>query len=365
MGSMTPPDRRRFLHTSSLATLSTFPLSGRAQEPDEAPESPPRRLKAAQIGTQHSHAAGKLSTLLDLNDLYEVVAIAEPDETHRNRAAQRAPYKDLPWRTVDALLADPEIAVVAVETAIDSLVSTAIRCLKAGKHIHLDKPASQSLAPCREMHALASQNALTIQMGYMLRYNPAFSFTFEAVKSGWLGEITEVHGHMGKRASPGLRAELARYPGGGLFELACHLIDAVVTLLGKPEEIHAIHRRTGEDAFLDNQLATFTYPKALATVGSNHNDPFGGPRRQFTVIGTEGSIEIRPLESPALRLSITKPHGDFDRGVHEVDLPPAEGRYHGEFRDLAKVVRGEKNLPGTPSTTWRCRRRSCAPADCR
>jgi predicted dehydrogenase len=181
-------------------------------------------------------------------------------------------------------------------------------------------------------------------MGYMLRYNPAFTFLFRAVKEGWLGEITEVHGHMGKQASPGLRKDLSQYPGGGLFELACHLIDALVTVLGKPEEVHGLHLKTKDDAFIDNQLATFRYERALATIGSNHNDPFGGPRRQFSVIGTEGSIAIQPLEPPKLSLSLTKARGDFKRGTQNVPLPKTDGRYHDEFRDMAKIVRGEKKF---------------------
>ncbi len=336
---MKDPNRRQFLKasTSTAALAMASPALGQ-----QAP--PSSRIKAAQIGTKHSHASGKLATLLDLDDLYEVVGVAEPDEARRGQVAERAPYRDCRWSSVEALLDDPEIKVIAVETGIDELVPAAIRCLKAGKHIHHDKPAGQSMAACRTMHAEATKRGLTIQMGYMLRYNPAFQFLFKAAKEGWLGEIAEVHGHMGKRASSGLRAELAQYPGGGLFELACHLIDAVVTVLGKPSEVHAIHITSEDDGFRDNQLATFRYPKALATVGSNHIDPFGGPRRQFTVVGTEGTIEIRPLEPAKLRLSLTKPHGGFDRGTHEVDLPRSEGRYHGEFRDLAKVVRGEKQL---------------------
>ena len=149
---------------------------------------------------------------------------------------------------------------------------------------------------------------------------------------------------MGKKASPGLRKELSQYPGGGLFELACHLIDALVTILGKPVEVHGVHLQTGEDSFKDNQLATFRYERALATIGSNHNDPFGGPRRQFTVVGTEGTIAIQPLEPPKISLSLTKDRGDFKRGRHEVPMPKTEGRYHAEFRDMAKVVRGEKSL---------------------
>lgn len=327
--------RRHFLNTSA-ATLFATQTQGQTASPN--------RIKAAQIGTKHPHAEGKFTTMVELADLFEVVGLCEEDEAQRERVSSRRSYQSSRWLTADQILGDPEIKLVAVETEIDQLVPTAMRCLKAGKHIHLDKPAGQKLTPCKEMHREADQRGLTIQMGYMLRYNPAFEFLFQAVKEGWLGEITEVHGHMGKKASPGLRSELSKYPGGGLFELACHLIDALVTILGKPNEVHGVHVKTEEDAFKDNQIATFQYDRALATIGSNHNDPFGGPRRQFTVVGTEGTVAIQPLEPPKVSLSLTKDRGDFKRGTQQVPMLKTEGRYHWEFRDMAKVVKGEKSL---------------------
>lgn len=332
---MPSSSRRHFLKTSAATLVAN---ETRAQA------SKPNRIKVAQIGTKHPHAEGKFSTLLDLPDLFEVVGVCEEDSAQRERVSGHRSYQSSKWLKAEQILNDPDIKLVAVETEIDQLVPTAVKCLKAGKHIHLDKPAGQKLPPCRAMHDEAARKNLTIQMGYMLRYNPAFTFLFKAIKEGWLGEITEVHGHMGKKASPGLRKELSQYPGGGLFELACHLIDALVTILGKPEEVHGVHLKTQEDSFKDNQLATFRYQRALATIGSNHNDPFGGPRRQFTVIGTEGTIRIQPLEPAKLSLSLTQDRGDFKRGTREVSLPKSEGRYHGEFQDMAKVVRGEKPL---------------------
>lgn len=327
--------RRHFLNTSGATLFATQTLGQEANS---------KRIKAAQIGTKHPHAAGKFTTMLDLDDIFEVAGLCEADNTQRERVSTRRSYQSSTWLTEDQILGDPEVKLVAIETDIDHLVPTALRCLKAGKHIHLDKPAGQKLAPCKEMHHEADRRGLTIQMGYMLRYNPAFEFLFKIVKEGWLGEITEVHGHMGKKASSGLRKELSQYPGGGLFELACHLIDALVTILGKPNDVHGVHVKTQRDAFKDNQIATFQFDRALATIGSNHNDPFGGPRRQFTVIGTEGTLAIQPLEPPKVSLALTKDRGKLKRGTQQIPMPKTEGRYHGEFRDLAKIVKGEKSL---------------------
>jgi hypothetical protein len=64
----------------------------------------------------------------------------------------------------------------------------------------------------------------------------------------------------------------------------------------------------------------------------------------FTVTGTEGSIELAPMESGNVKLSLTAPREQFAKGTQIFKLAASGGRYDGEFRDLARVVRGEKRL---------------------
>ncbi|MCB1225797.1 MAG: Gfo/Idh/MocA family oxidoreductase [Verrucomicrobiales bacterium] len=305
------------------------------------------RIRVGQIGTQHAHAAGKLDSILRFPEIFEVVGVVEPDAERRALLQNQAPYAGQTWLTEEELLSTEGLQAVAVETEVSQLVPTAMRCLTAGKHIHLDKPAGESLDACRAMHALAAERGLTIQMGYMLRYNPAFVFAHQVVRDGWLGEITEISGMMGKLINDKGRKELAGFEGGGMFELACHLIDQVVAFLGPPSSVTAFTHRTypEKDRFADNQLAVFDYPKALATIRCNHIDPMGGPRRQFNLTGTHGTLEIRPLEpTPLVRLGLDQARGDFKKGWQDVTFEPPSGRYDAEFLDLAAVLRGEKKL---------------------
>jgi predicted dehydrogenase len=339
-----PSTRRRFLQDTALTTLAAIPVASGlgANLANGASE----RIKVGQIGTQHAHASGKMQSLRKLRDLYEVVGVVETDSEAREKAERSATFKDVPFLTEEALLNTPGLQAVAVETPVRDLVKTAIRCLEAGFHIHLDKPAGASMSACRELHAVADRQDRTIQMGYMFRYNAGFEFLFDILKKGWLGEITEVSGMIGKLGSNQLRDELIEFPGGGMFELGCHLIDAVVTVLGKPDAVQSIVRRSKpeRDQFADNQLAVFEYSKAIGTIRCNHLDPFGSPRRQFNVTGDQGTIEIRPLEVPRARIALDRDRGSFRKGFQDVRLAPMTGRYDGEFRDLAKVIRGEKAL---------------------
>ncbi len=334
---MNLPTRRQFLGTTIITAVSGSQISLGA---DAKP------IKIGQIGTKHAHAAGKLDAILKYPQLFECVGVVEPDDARWQDVQTKGPYAGQPRLTEDQLFNTKDLAAVAVETEVTQLVPIAIRCLQAGVHIHLDKPAGTSLAACKAMHAEAGKRGLTIQMGYMLRYNPAFAFLYELLEKGWLGEITEVSGMMGKFMADGGRKALAQFEGGGMFELACHLIDQVVTVLGPPEKVSPFIRRTfpEKDSFADNQLAVFDYPKAIATVRCNHIDPMGGPRRQFSVTGTQGTFEIRPLEPGQGRLGLDRARGEYRKGFQDISFPKPPGRYDAEFIDLAKVIRGEKEL---------------------
>ena len=340
--------RRHFLQNlavgSSVASFSPFAFAN-GPGPSAAQ---PTRIKVGQIGTRHAHASGQIHTLRALSDLYDFVGYVEPDKARHRQIAETAPYRGARRLTEKELFATPGLQVIAVETEVCDLLSTAQRCIDAGFHIHLDKPAGESLEQLEKLHRTAEEKSLTIQMGYMFRYNPAFQFLFRAVRNGWLGDLFEVHGVMSKKVPEARRRQLARYAGGSMFELGCHLIDPLFHLLGVPENVVSYNRQTIKgDPLFDNTLAVFEYPRATATIRSSVVEVNGGRRRQFTVCGTKGTIEIKPLEPAALTLTLEKPVGDFKAGTQTVVLPKSEGRYHGCWRDFAQVIHGKKQLPFT------------------
>jgi hypothetical protein len=73
-------------------------------------------------------------------------------------------------------------------------------------------------------------------------------------------------------------------------------------------------------------------------------EPFGFGRRQFTVVGTAGVAEIRPLEPPQMELSLEQSQGNWKRGTNTPKFAEQRGRYDGDLSDLAAVIRGDKQL---------------------
>jgi len=347
---MTHVKRREFVETAGKmavgVAISTPLLSTLAAGATEAKQP----IKVGQIGTAHAHASGKMATLRKLSADFEVVGVVEPDAELRRECEGDSAYRGLRWMTEEELLSTGGLQAGDVETAVADLVPTAARCIEAGMHVHLDKPAGESLAAFKRVMDEASRRGLTVQMGYMFRNNPAFQFAFRAVREGWLGQVFEVRAVISKMVSAEKRLLLARFPGGTMFELGCHLIDAVVAMLGRPDRVTPFVRRTlaQQDDLVDNMLAVLEYPKTTCTVRSSVIEVDGFRRRQFVVCGNRGTVDIRPLEPPRLLLTLDKPRGEFKRGYQEVELPRMPGRYDDQLVELARVIRGEEESEYPP-----------------
>jgi len=168
---------------------------------------------------------------------------------------------------------------------------------------------------------------------------------FRAVREGWFGEILEIDAMMGKLSNEASRKELAQLEGGGMFELACHIMDAALYVMGgKPKAVHAFSTPWKDDGFKDNQLAVLEYDKATVTIRCNHADPFGGPRRMFQVTGTKGGMRIEPLESGKVTLNLSEAQSGYKKGTQSFQLEVPKSRYAAEFVDLAEVIRGKQAL---------------------
>lgn len=316
-------NRRRFLQ-SSLAAASTLTLRAGAL-----------RVKAGMLGASHSHAAEKLR-LLQLHPAFEFVGAVDPSEKVRAR------YPGVRWISRTELFAQAEGAVI--ESAVREHAPDAIEALSAGLHVHLEKPASANWPDMVRIAQLAREKKRVVQVGYMWRHNPGFVRIFEAVRQGWLGEVFQVRAMMNNLLAPGMRAEWAEFAGGSFFEQAAHLVDAVIRLLGRPRRVIPVLQSARGDELKDNNAAVFEFDRALATITNSTHQPNAFAHRNFEVYGTNGTMILRPIEPPNLRVDFRKAAGPYPAGESVIQLPRYE-RYRGEFDELARCVREKAPLP--------------------
>jgi len=324
--------RRHFVQ--SAAALGAAAAFGAVPEP--------RRLRCALLGIDHAHGLDVLEVLRRSPD-FELAGVCEPDEAVRQRFAERPELRGVTWLSRDALLQDGSIAMIAVESSVPRLLALARDAVDAGKHVHMDKPAGASLPEFRALLDAAEQRSLLFQMGYMYRYNPGFDFVRRAVKEGWLGPVYSISASMCTDLDATKRARIAKYPGGLMFELGCHLIDMIVLLLGAPERVTPFIRHDGPqgDALADNTLAVLEYANAIATVECAGMEPEAFPTRRFKAAGANGSIVLGPLEPASARLALRAPAGGYAKGSHTVAFDDVE-RHERDFADLAACIRGER-----------------------
>ncbi len=334
------PDRRQILQSFGAAAAGSL-LSGALNRFAAAVESTGERIKIGQIGVGHAHAS-KLAAYRASAD-YEVVGIVEPDAELRAKAERDETFRGLPWMTRDELLNTPGLKAVLVETRVRDLLDNAEACVAAGKHVHLDKPAGESLDQYRRLLADAERQKLLVQMGYMYRYNPGVILLRDLLAQGWLGEPFEVHAVMSKVIAPASRQGLAEYPGGIMFELGCHVTDLVIGVLGAPANVtgYKQHAARVDDALADNMLAVLEYPRAIATVKSSALEVEGFARRHLVVCGTEGTFHLQPLDDPAAKVAFSEPRGEYKAGYQDVTFGKFT-RYVADAADMAAVIRGAK-----------------------
>jgi predicted dehydrogenase len=101
-------------------------------------------------------------------DLYAVCDLAE--DLVQKIAARFEPRKT--FTDYDAMLADPKVEAVVVAIADQFHVDAAIRALKAGKHVLVEKPLGTTIADCERVAAQVRDSKLIAQVGTMKRFDP-------------------------------------------------------------------------------------------------------------------------------------------------------------------------------------------------
>jgi predicted dehydrogenase len=304
-------------------------------------QTPPRRVRIGFLGVAHSHGPPKLR-LAQTGADWEFVGLAEDDPVLRAKHAAAG------VRIVPAAELVRRCEVIAVESANSDHFRHARLALEAGCHVHVEKPPATTVEEFRELLALAAARGRLLQLGYMWRHHPGFAKLSEAVRNGWLGEVSLVRATMNSTyRTDAARREIAALPGGGMMELGCHVIDQLVRLMGEPRAVSTTHRTHGAaDALADNSVAVFEFPRALGIVHINLLQPGAGGHRTFEVIGSNGTATLRPIEPPALEFDLADAAGPYKKGRQNLLLPKYE-RYVPEFAELAGVVREGRGLNAT------------------
>lgn len=306
-------------------------------------------MRLGMLGMWHSHADGIVRQVAAHGDEFSLVGFYDPDpKVVADRSKQWEP-KVPGFRVFDSpeqLLAE-QLDGVVVEGRVYENLSFARRALDSGRPVLLEKPAGEKFDEFRQLIDLAQRKHLHVQMIYLFRYMSAVQETLREAREGRLGSIYEFRARLPKdlRGYAGFVEELGRYPGGIFFEMAGHVIDMMVAILGKPNTVTPFlaHHNSSDGKFIDNGIGIFGFDHAWGIIEVPALEVAPHSRR-IEVYGTSGACAIPHLGSGHLANKNIQPIEVFAAGMRDWETRDLEAAtlQIADLREFAAVVQKNK-----------------------
>ncbi|MCB9890936.1 MAG: Gfo/Idh/MocA family oxidoreductase [Planctomycetes bacterium] len=182
--------RRHFLASVGSGAIA---LAGSAKAAPRALAND--RVRFGMIGVG-SLGTAHLGTLLGMPDV-EVVAVADPDARHVERARSRSSRID-GYRDFRDLLNRSDLDAVMVVTPDHWHALASIRAMEAGLDVYCEKPLTLTVAEGREVADTAKRLGAVFQTGTQQRSSKQFRQAAELVRNGKLGKLERVHVSLGQ-----------------------------------------------------------------------------------------------------------------------------------------------------------------------
>jgi predicted dehydrogenase len=219
--------------------------------------------------------------------------------------AKAEPYGVRSFSDLDSALAGSDATAVYIATPVFLHAPQTIAALRAGRHVLCEKPMALNYAEALAMQRASEDTRCTLGIAYYRRMYPKVDRARELIEAGVIGRpvFAEATSHDWFNPLGTSRAWLAdpRQSGGGpLRDVGSHRIDLMNYLFGKP--ISAIGHMTTLVQPLeveDNATVTIEYEGGVRGVVDVrwHSRVV---RDEFRVRGTEGEIDLSPLNGPEL-----------------------------------------------------------------
>ena len=199
------------------------------------------------------------------------------------------------------VFADKNVDAVDICLPTHLHVPVAMRALKAGKHVLLEKPMALTAADCDALIGEAAQRKRTLMVAQVLRFFPMYqSLRDELPKLGSPRSAIFRRRCAAPTWSQWLKDKSKS--GGGVFDLLIHDYDIALWLFGKPQQVSA----TGHEALeqgIDIINANFHYASGLTvTVTGGWHHPKSYPfSMEYTVVCDQGSIEYSSAGRPPVK----------------------------------------------------------------
>ena len=208
-------------------------------------------------------------------------------------------------RSMNELLAIPQIRLIVIATPNETHYHLARQCLEAGRDVVVDKPFTTSLEEAVSLVQIAKGAKRLLTVYQNRRYDGDFQAIRQLVAAGTLGRIVRfetAYDRYRPQLKLGAWRETPRPGSGILFDIAPHLIDHALVLFGPPEAVTADVRVERENAIADDAFdITLHYAKSMRAV-LRSSILAAAPRPRFVLLGTQGSFVKQTFDPQEMNL---------------------------------------------------------------
>lgn len=308
-------------------------------------------LRLGMLGMWHTHAHGIVRQIAEHPAEFELVGGWDCDASvaaDRQRQWQKL-IPNLRVHSKAEEVLQLQLDGVVVEGRVFENLALARQALESGRPVMLEKPAGTRFDEYRRLIELAQRKHLRVQMIYLFRYMSAVQEMLQFARAGKLGAVYEFRARLPKDLASYARFvdELKTYKGGMFFEMAGHVIDIMVAILGKPKTITPFlghHSKTPPETYVDNAVSVFGYDHAWAIIEIPALEVAPHSRR-IEVYGTNGAFVVPHLGSGHLANKNIQPIEVFESGSKDWQRRelPAQTLQLRDLREFAACISGKKD----------------------
>lgn len=220
--------------------------------------------------------------------------------------AKAKPYGVPAWTSLEVALAEQECDAVYVASPVVLHAPQTIASLRAGRHVLCEKPMAMNYKEALLMQRAADETGRILGIAYYRRMYPQVIRALELIRLKAIGEPVFAEATSHSWFCPGPDDERrwfidpAMAGGGPLYDIASHRIDLMNYLFGNPMRATAhISNAVHQYAVEDNATVMIEYNSGVRCVVDVrwHSRV---PRDEFRIRGTDGEIEMTPLNSGVL-----------------------------------------------------------------
>ena len=251
-------------------------------------------IRIGMIGCGSMSGSHK-TTLAPLASRMQLTAFADIDLARAQKAAAEVPGAVVAADYHD-ILAHVDAVVVAVPHDLHYTIG--MDCLKAGKHVMMEKPLALTERECRELIDADRSPHPVLMLGYVMRHDPLWCKFGDLLREETFGKVfhvsiwTEQYTDTSRGAWLG---QASRVGGGQLFSHGCHYIDLLLHWLGDP--VYGTHVGTNLGTpWMEREGTSDVSLKFASGATAYHFGTWGarGSRLRYSVHAhcTEGMLEL-------------------------------------------------------------------------